>query len=81
MVDRFRFDALFCSVRLPGMNWVEVFDRVRGRVRTFVLMTNGYDPDLTREAGEKNCLVLNKPVSGDRLDHTLAAISARTVVE
>src|SRR6185369_7017974 len=35
LVQRVRFDAVFCSTRLTGLNWVEFFDRVRGRVGAF----------------------------------------------
>ena len=30
LVQRMRFDVVFCSTHLTGLNWVEFFDRVRG---------------------------------------------------
>src|SRR5207245_5578508 len=38
LVQRMRFDVVFCSTELRGLNWVEFFDRVRGRVGAFALL-------------------------------------------
>lgn len=73
----FRFDALFCDVRLPCMTWAELFERVRGRVRTCVLLTEGYDAEVSEETG----LVLSKPISTAALDRALRTIASRAVVE
>ncbi len=81
LAERFRFDALLCAVRLPGTSWAGLFERVRGRVPACVLLTEGFDAALAREAGEKAYLVLSRPVAPDRLDQVLATIAARAVVE
>ncbi len=73
----FRFDVLFCDVRLPCMTWAQLFERVRGRVRTCVLLTEGYDAEVSEEAG----LVLSKPVTAASLDRALRTIASRAVVE
>lgn len=81
LAERFRFDALLCAVRLPGTSWAGLFERVRGRVPACVLLTEGFDAALAREAGQKAYLVLSRPVAPDRLDQVLATIAARAVVE
>ena len=81
LIETFRFDALLCDVRLPGMTWAELFERIRGRVGTCVLLTEGCDADLAREVGEETGLVIGKPVSEADLDRTLRTIAGRTVVE
>jgi CheY-like chemotaxis protein len=81
LIEAFRFDAILCDVRLPGMTWAELFERIRGRIRTCVLLTEGCDADLAREVGQETGLVLSKPVSGAELDRTLRTIAGRAVVE
>jgi CheY-like chemotaxis protein len=62
IIGRFHFDVVFCSVHLPGRNWVEFFDASRPHVGAFVLVTEGYDADLVRTVSERQGLVLAKPV-------------------
>ncbi len=81
LVERFRFDGLLSAMHLPGTSWAELFERVRGRVRACVLLTNGYDAAPTRDAAEDAYLILSRPVAPDRLNHVLAAVAARAVVE
>ena len=65
---RLRFDLTLCAVRLPGLNWVEFFERVRRQVGTFVLLTEGYDSDLARAFQGGEGFVLAKPVEAAELD-------------
>jgi CheY-like chemotaxis protein len=65
---RLRFDLTLCAVRLPGLNWVEFFERVRRQVGTFVLLTEGYDSDLARAFQGGEGFVLAKPVDSAELD-------------
>lgn len=81
LAERFRFDALFSALRLPGLNWVGLFDRVRGRVRACVLLMENFDGGVGIESVDKGYLVLNKPVNPPKLEQVLAAIASRTVVE
>jgi len=67
MVDRMRFDIVFCSVRLSGMNWLEFFEHVRQRVGVFVLLTEGYDSDLARAFQTGDGHILRKPVDEKEL--------------
>ena len=43
-----RFDITFCSVRLPGMSWVELMGKLKHQLGAFVLLSEGYDASLTQ---------------------------------
>ena len=46
--QRLRFDAAFCSVHAPGLNWVELSERMQSRVGAFILLSDRYDAELSR---------------------------------
>jgi signal transduction histidine kinase/CheY-like chemotaxis protein len=77
LIERFRFDMVLCSVRLPGLNWVEFYEKVSHKVRTFVLLTEGYDADLSRAFAEGEGYILTKPVDPAELNDVLAAAESR----
>ncbi|MGE5647015.1 MAG: GAF domain-containing protein [Acidobacteriota bacterium] len=77
LVQRLRFDIVFCSVRLPGLNWIELSESVRNEVGGFVLLTEGFDFEMSRGLLNAESHVLSKPVSEDELDRVLAVIEAR----
>lgn len=76
-VQRMPFDVVFCSVRLHGLNWVELFQRVRRRVGAFALMTEGYDADSARAFRGGEGQVLAKPVGDCELDAFLGLVEVR----
>jgi len=55
-------DAAFCSVHAPGLNWVELSERMRPRVGAFVLLPDRYDAELAADFEGENCFVLPKPI-------------------
>jgi CheY-like chemotaxis protein len=71
LIERLHFDLVFCAVRLPGLNWVEFFERVRRQVGGFALLTEGYDADLSRAFAEGEGYILVKPVEESKLDRLL----------
>jgi CheY-like chemotaxis protein len=77
LVQRLAFDVVFCGLRLPGLNWVELFQRVRRRVGAFCLITEGYDAESARafKGGEGH--VIPKPVEDRDLDQFLALVEVR----
>lgn len=77
MVQRMPFDAVFCTVRLPGLSWIEFFKRVRRRVTAFVLLTESYDSDASGILKDGTGFVLRKPPEDAELDSVLAEVEAR----
>jgi CheY-like chemotaxis protein len=77
MAQRMRFDAAFCSLRAPGLNWVELSERVHSRVGGFILLSDGYDSDLTADFEGDGRFVLPKPIQEDELDRVLKLIEPR----
>jgi len=76
LAQRLRFDAIFCSVRAPGLNWVETAEQVRPRVGGFVLLSDSYDADLAADFAGEGRFVLAKPVDEKHLDRVLDAVFA-----
>ncbi len=79
LVQRLRFDVVFCSVRLPGLNWIEFSEGVRNETGAFVLLTEGFDFELSRGLLSAESHLLTKPVIEPELDQVLAAVESRMV--
>jgi GAF domain-containing protein/CheY-like chemotaxis protein len=62
LAQRMRFDLAFCSVHAPGLNWVELSERLQSRLGAFVLLSDGYDPELAADFEGENRFVVAKPV-------------------
>ncbi|MEO7143056.1 MAG: GAF domain-containing protein [Bryobacteraceae bacterium] len=77
MAQRLRFDIVFSSVRLPGLNWVEFFERIRPEAGALVLLTDGYDADLSRSFLDGGGLLLAKPVQDQELERVLGMADER----
>jgi CheY-like chemotaxis protein len=77
LVQRMRFDVVFCSTHLTGLNWVEFFDRVRGRVGAFTLLAEAFSQDLSTNFRGEGRYVLQKPIEQNQFDRTIAAIEGR----
>lgn len=76
-VQRMRFDAVFCVTELPGLNWVQFADVVRPMIGGFVLLTEGFDWELSRGLVDGDSFVLSKPIQEDELDRVLDGIEQR----
>jgi CheY-like chemotaxis protein len=76
-VQRLRFDIVFCAVRLPGLNWIELSESIRTEIGGFVLLTEGFDYELSRGLLDAENYLLCKPVVEPELDQVLAAVEAR----
>ena len=74
LAQRLRFDAVFCSVHAPGLNWVETAEQLKGRVGGFVLLSDSYDADLAADFEGEGRFVLPKPVDEKQLEHVLDAL-------
>jgi signal transduction histidine kinase len=77
LVQRMRFDMALCAVRLPGLNWVEFFERVRYQVGGFVLLTDGFDTDLARAFQGSEGFVLAKPIDEAEVLRICRAVEER----
>jgi len=76
LAQRMRFETAFCSLHSPGLNWVELSERLQSRVGTFVLLTDRYDPELAADFESDTRFVLGKPVQESDLERILAAIDS-----
>jgi len=74
LAQRLRFDAIFCSVHAPGLNWVETSEQLRTRVGGFILLSDSYSADLAADFAGESRFVLAKPVDEKELDRVLEAI-------
>jgi len=77
LAQRIKFDAAFCSIHAPGLNWVELSERMQSRVGGFVLLSDGYDAELSADFEGEGRFVLPKPVQEGDLDRVLQAIEPK----
>jgi GAF domain-containing protein len=80
LAQRMRFDAAFCSVHAPGLNWVELSERMQSRVDGFILLSDGYDAELSSDFEDDGRFVLPKPVQEPELERVLRSIDRRAAV-
>jgi GAF domain-containing protein/CheY-like chemotaxis protein len=76
LAQRMRFEAAFCSLHAPGLNWVELSERLQTRVGAFVLLSDRYDAELATDFEGDGRFVLNKPVQEADLARILSAIES-----
>ena len=71
LAQRIRIDAAFCSLHAPGLNWVELAERMQSQVGGFILLSDGYDAELSSNFEGYNRYVLAKPVQEKELERVL----------
>lgn len=76
LANRMRFDAAFCSVHAAGLNWVELSERMYSRVDAFILLSEGYNSELSKDFEGDGRFVLPKPIQENELDRVLRGIDA-----
>jgi CheY-like chemotaxis protein len=74
LAHRMRFDAAFCSLHAPGLNWVELSERMHSRVGGFILLSDGYDAELSADFEGDGQFVLAKPLQEKELERVLQLI-------
>jgi GAF domain-containing protein len=77
LAQRLRFDVVFCATQLPGLNWVEFSDLIRPQTSAFVLLSEGYDFELSRGLLSAETFVLTKPFAEPDLDQLLSVVESR----
>jgi CheY-like chemotaxis protein len=78
LAQRMRFDAALCSVHAPGLNWVELSERLQSRVGCFVLLSDRFDPELAADFEGDGRFVLTKPIEETDLQRVLAGLDTPT---
>jgi len=78
LAHRMRFDAAFCSVHAPGLNWVELSERMYSRVGGFILLSDNYDAELSADFEGDGRFVLPKPIQEQDLDRILRTIDRQS---
>ena len=81
LAHRMRFDAAFCSVHAPGLNWVELSERMSSRVGGFILLSDRYDAELSNDFSGDGRFVLPKPVIETDLDRILRSVERATTAK
>jgi signal transduction histidine kinase len=76
LVQRLRFDVVFCGAQLPGLNWFEFFRTIRRRIQAFVLVTPAHDPELARQWPEGEFYVLPRPIVELELERLLLSLES-----
>jgi CheY-like chemotaxis protein len=76
--QRLRFDAVFWALHPGGSSWTESQQGLRAHVPAFVLISNGYDPELSRHLERDQAFFLARPVQETELDRILQAAASRT---
>ncbi|MBZ5578905.1 MAG: GAF domain-containing protein [Acidobacteriia bacterium] len=79
LAQRMRFDAAFCSVHAPGLNWVELSERMQSRVGGFILLSDGYNAELSADFEGDGRFVVPKPVQEADLERVLGAMESPPV--
>jgi C4-dicarboxylate-specific signal transduction histidine kinase len=74
---RIKFDVVFCAVRLPGLNWVEFRQKVRRHIAAFVLVSEGFDPDLSSTFKNGEGWVVGRALEQNEVERVLTAIDSR----
>jgi CheY-like chemotaxis protein len=79
LAQRVRFDVAFISVHAPGLNWVELSERLQSRVGAFVLVSDNYDQELSLDFEGEGRFVLPRPIQETDLDRVLRIAERRPI--
>ncbi len=80
MVERLHFDMVLCAVRLPGLNWMEFFERVQRSVGGLVLLTDGFNDDVVQSFRGGEAFTLSKPIDERELQRICHNVEERAAV-
>jgi GAF domain-containing protein/CheY-like chemotaxis protein len=81
LAQRMRFDLAFCSVHAPGLNWVELSERLHSRVGGFILLADRYDPEFFADIESEGRCAMAKPVQDADLERVLHALDSSFTVK
>lgn len=80
MVERLHFDMCLCSVRLPGLNWVEFFERIHRHVGGLALLTDGFSDESVKTFRGGEAFTLSKPIDERELQRICRTVEERVAV-
>ena len=80
LAQRLRFDAVVWAVRPSNSRWNEFHDRIRAHASAFVLLNDGYDPELARTLEENGGYLLSRPIQELDLDRVLRKIETQAAL-
>ncbi len=78
LVERLRFDAVFWSLHPASRNWAESYDALRAQTPVFVLVSDGWDPELARRLEQNRDFLLPRPIQEGELDRILSGAENRS---
>jgi signal transduction histidine kinase len=78
LAQRLRFDAVFWSLHPSTRVWTESYDALRGQIPLFVLVGDGWDPELARRLEQNRDYLLARPIQEAELERILADAEARS---
>jgi two-component system NtrC family sensor kinase len=78
LAGRAHFDLVLCDVRIRGMNGLELYRRIQGRIRSFVFLTgDSFGADMRELFHQPNQAVLAKPFTAADVERLLNEIELR----
>jgi len=78
LAERAHFDLVLCDVRMRGISGIEVYRRVRGRIRSFVFLTaDSFSAEMKEMFSEQNQAVLPKPFTAADVEKLLEDIEPK----
>jgi signal transduction histidine kinase len=75
---RLRFDAVFWAVHPGNGRLTESHEAIRENTPAFVLVSDGYDPELARGLERSQGFLLSRPIQESDLDRILSAVEVLT---
>ncbi len=78
LAQRLRFDAIFWSLHPGGRAWTEYYEALRGHTPVFILVSDGWDPELARRLEQNRDFLLPRPIQEAELDRILADADVRS---
>ncbi len=77
LAQRHRFDAVVWTMRPAGSRWSDFQERVRPHVPAAVVLSDGFDPELTRSVEDSGGFLLVRPIKEAELERVLIKIEER----
>jgi signal transduction histidine kinase/CheY-like chemotaxis protein len=76
LIQRMPFDVVFCTTRLPGLNWMEFHRRIRRKIAAFVLLSDSRESDSGSLLQDGAGFILHKPLEESELETVLAEVES-----